>query len=155
MAQFTLSDLDFILQQIRYAEAHATGTTDPQALLPNSLVPWGLRTLDGTFTNLGDGGLINSGPPEQTSESSPPVPPPNSPAAAPADVSDLISDQHEPIPNTAPDAGLSAPFNSLMTYFAQFVGHDLVKVAVDENGTPSTPPPPSPTSARSTAPTRP
>ena len=51
MATLIVSDLEFILQQILVAEAHANGAelTD---LLPNSLVPMGLRTVDGSYNNL-------------------------------------------------------------------------------------------------------
>ena len=54
MATFTKSDLEYILQQILIAEAHAAGTplTD---LLPNTEVPFGLRTVDGSFNNLIEG----------------------------------------------------------------------------------------------------
>ncbi|MCO6055363.1 heme peroxidase, partial [Pseudomonas sp. MOB-449] len=51
MANFNLSDLDFILQQIFIAEAHASGQ-DLRDLLPNVQVPFGLRTIDGSFNNL-------------------------------------------------------------------------------------------------------
>ena len=44
MANFILSDLEFILQQILISEAHAAGE-DLSNLLPNSQVPWGLRTV--------------------------------------------------------------------------------------------------------------
>ncbi|MFO1171797.1 MAG: peroxidase family protein [Hyphomicrobiaceae bacterium] len=51
MVTFNLSDLSFILTQIRIAEAHAAGT--PLAdLVTNPLLPFGLRTVDGTFNNL-------------------------------------------------------------------------------------------------------
>ena len=42
------SDLEFILQQILIAERHAAGE-DLLSLLPNSQVPFGLRTVDGSF----------------------------------------------------------------------------------------------------------
>src|SRR5215510_7828780 len=45
------SDLEFILQQIMIAERHAAGEDLP-SLLPNSLVPFGLRTVNGTFNNV-------------------------------------------------------------------------------------------------------
>src|SRR5262245_30106071 len=45
------SDLEFILQQIMIAERHAAGE-DLLSLLPNSLVPFGLRTVNGTFNNV-------------------------------------------------------------------------------------------------------
>ena len=46
----------FILDQIVIAERHAAGE-DLLALLPNSRVAFGLRTVDGSFNN-----LVNSGP---------------------------------------------------------------------------------------------
>ena len=62
MVTFVKHDLEFILNQILYAEAHvaaSSGATtleeDRQALLsvlPNSQVPFGLRTVDGTLNNL-------------------------------------------------------------------------------------------------------
>ncbi|MBS7691522.1 hypothetical protein I0E98_18130 [Pseudomonas lalucatii] len=51
MANFIKSDLEFILQQILIAEANANGE-DLLSLLPNTLVPFGLRTVDGSFNNL-------------------------------------------------------------------------------------------------------
>jgi len=51
MADFIKSDLEFILQQIFIAEAHAAGQSLSE-LLPNSQVPWGLRTVDGSYNNL-------------------------------------------------------------------------------------------------------
>ncbi|HEU0061918.1 MAG TPA: hypothetical protein VFR19_18700, partial [Hyphomicrobiaceae bacterium] len=51
MVEFIKSDLEFILQQILIAEQHADGV-DLLSLLPNSLVPFGLRTVDGSFNNL-------------------------------------------------------------------------------------------------------
>jgi Ca2+-binding RTX toxin-like protein len=51
VAKLNKSDLDFILQQIRIAEAHASGQ-GLSFLLPNAHVPFGLRTVDGTFNNL-------------------------------------------------------------------------------------------------------
>ena len=48
------SDLDFILQQIIIAERNAAGEALID-LLPNSLVPFGLRTVDGSFNNLIEG----------------------------------------------------------------------------------------------------
>lgn len=47
-------DLEFVLRQIKVAEAHASGTplTD---LVESPLLPWGLRTVDGSFNNLVDG----------------------------------------------------------------------------------------------------
>ncbi len=54
MADFIKSDLKFILQQIFIAEAHAAGQSLSE-LLPNSQVPWGLRTVDGSYNNLVEG----------------------------------------------------------------------------------------------------
>jgi hypothetical protein len=51
MADFIRSDLEFILRQIKIAEANAAGA-DLRSLLPNDEVPWGLRTVDGTLNNL-------------------------------------------------------------------------------------------------------
>ncbi|CAD5107743.1 peroxidase family protein [Zestomonas carbonaria] len=47
----TKSDLDFILLQIQISEAHAAGTP-LQDMIGNPLLPWGLRTVDGTYNNL-------------------------------------------------------------------------------------------------------
>jgi len=59
MAELSKTDLDFILQQILIAEAHSaliagdhTSGADLAALLPNMLVPFGLRTVDGSYNNL-------------------------------------------------------------------------------------------------------
>ena len=54
MVTYIRSDLEFILQQILIAEQHAAGA-DLASLLPNSLVPFGLRTIDGSFNNLIEG----------------------------------------------------------------------------------------------------
>ena len=51
MVTYIRSDLDFILQQILIAEQHAAGA-DLSTLVPNSFVPFGLRTVDGSFNNL-------------------------------------------------------------------------------------------------------
>ena len=51
MAELIKSDLEFILQQILIAEAHAAGT-DLRRLLPNELAMFGLRTVDGSYNNL-------------------------------------------------------------------------------------------------------
>ena len=51
MVQFIRSDLEFILAQITIAEQHAAGD-DLRALLPNSEVAFGLRTVDGSLNNL-------------------------------------------------------------------------------------------------------
>ncbi|QXH34067.1 peroxidase family protein [Pseudomonas muyukensis] len=51
MANFNKSDLEFILKQIFIAEAHAKGISLVE-LLPNSQVPFGLRSVDGSNNNL-------------------------------------------------------------------------------------------------------
>ena len=48
---FDQEDIDFILQQIKFAERHAAGE-DLLDILPNASIPLGLRTVDGTFNNL-------------------------------------------------------------------------------------------------------
>lgn len=48
---FIKSDLEFILDQIKVSEAHAQGTP-LSILIPKDLLPWGLRTVDGTFNNI-------------------------------------------------------------------------------------------------------
>src|SRR5215471_2354385 len=49
--QFIRSDLDFVLEQILIAERNAAGESLLD-ILPNVQVPWGLRTVDGSFNNL-------------------------------------------------------------------------------------------------------
>src|SRR5262245_21454692 len=49
--QLIQSDLDFILQQIQIAEAHAAGA-DLASLIPNTELAQGLRTVSGEFNNL-------------------------------------------------------------------------------------------------------
>ena len=184
MVELIKSDLEFILQQIIIAEQHAAGA-DLLSLLPNSQVPFGLRTVDGTFNHLLPGQenfgaadelfprltdpvfrpaeagtsyaqtsntfVIDSQPRiisnlivDQTS---------NNPAAVAAaaanpfaetitspgldgifgtadDVTNLFS-----IPNTAPDAGLSAPFNLWFVFFGQFFDHGLDLVQKGGSGT--------------------
>ncbi|MBP0463003.1 hypothetical protein J5Y09_03700 [Roseomonas sp. PWR1] len=72
MVTLVKHDLEFILRQIKIAEAHASGTpltairvdpagnvvgaNDPGALaISNTLLPYGLRTVDGTYNNLNPG----------------------------------------------------------------------------------------------------
>ncbi|MBU6371671.1 MAG: heme peroxidase [Alphaproteobacteria bacterium] len=61
MVKYVRSDLEFILAQIKIAEMHAKGADgiigngDEVALkdlIPNPILPWGLRTVNGTFNNL-------------------------------------------------------------------------------------------------------
>ena len=48
---FNQEDIDFILKQIKIAERHAAGE-ELIDILPNASLPWGLRTVDGSFNNL-------------------------------------------------------------------------------------------------------
>ncbi|HEX2280826.1 MAG TPA: hypothetical protein VHG52_03590, partial [Thermomicrobiales bacterium] len=54
MVKLNKHDLEFILKQIEIAEAHAAGTPLSE-LVPSSLLPYGLRTVDGSYNNLGIG----------------------------------------------------------------------------------------------------
>ncbi|NKB15925.1 MAG: c-type cytochrome, partial [Sphingomonadales bacterium] len=49
------SDLDFILAQIKIAEADARGEPVLGTLIPNPELPWGLRRVDGSNNNLYQG----------------------------------------------------------------------------------------------------
>src|SRR5215469_15820321 len=49
---FIRSDLEFILAQILYAEQGGVHGENLLNVLPNVQVPWGLRTVDGSFNNL-------------------------------------------------------------------------------------------------------
>ena len=51
MVTYSKSDLDFILEQILIAEAQAAGA-DPASLVGHFSLPFGLRTVDGTYNNL-------------------------------------------------------------------------------------------------------
>jgi Ca2+-binding RTX toxin-like protein len=54
MVSYIRSDLDFILAQIKIAEAHAAGTPlyGPGGLIPTYNLAWGLRTVDGSYNHL-------------------------------------------------------------------------------------------------------
>ena len=52
--QSPLDDLEFILAQIKIAEAHAAGTPLSELVVDPHL-PFGLRTVDGTYNNLIEG----------------------------------------------------------------------------------------------------
>ncbi|MGI9386336.1 MAG: hypothetical protein ACR2OX_02795, partial [Methyloligellaceae bacterium] len=54
---------------------------------------------------------------------------------APGHALELSGNEFFFIPNTAPDEGLSAPFNSWMTFFGQFFDHGLDLVAKGGSGT--------------------
>ncbi|PBJ07706.1 hypothetical protein PS726_01828 [Pseudomonas fluorescens] len=172
MANFNLSDLDFILQQIFIAEAHASGE-DLRDLLPNVQVPFGLRTIDGSFNNLFAGqtefGAADNIFPRLLDPAFRPAEAGTSYTqttgtvidSQPRTISNLLVDMTDNnpaavaaaaqtpgsatvvspgldglfgtaddtptlyIPNTSPDAGLSAPFNAWMTFFGQFFDHGL------------------------------
>lgn len=51
MVTLIRSDLEFILAQIKISEAHAAGAS-LTSLIPNTELPWGLRTVDGRYNNL-------------------------------------------------------------------------------------------------------
>ncbi|WP_084321173.1 peroxidase family protein [Pseudomonas migulae] len=172
MANFNKSDLEFILKQIFIAEAHADGASLSD-LLPNSQVPFGLRTVDGSYNNLvagqsefgaadnafprlldtsflasytGTGTVVDPQPRiisnlivDQTA---------NNPAAVAANggADPVISPGPDGvfgtdddtqvffIPNQSADAGLTAGFNSWMTFFGQFFDHglDLVSKSITD-----------------------
>ncbi|MBM6582765.1 hypothetical protein ILT44_21395, partial [Microvirga sp. BT689] len=144
MAEFNRADLEFLLKQIVYAERHAAGESLSD-ILPNALVPYGLRTVDGSFNNLlADRSLYGAADTEIRSF----VAGVNGTLVDPVLISQAISQQTSAnqaaeaaaggdpasIPNVAPDAGLSAPFNAWMAYFAQFLGHDIAAVSGSQNG---------------------
>lgn len=52
--KLNLNDIQFILDQIKIAEAHSAGTPLDQ-LIGSPLLPHGLRTVDGSFNNFGAG----------------------------------------------------------------------------------------------------
>jgi Ca2+-binding RTX toxin-like protein len=51
MVTLVRHDLQFILDQIKIAEAHAAGTP-LTTLVDSPLLPWGLRTVDGSYNNI-------------------------------------------------------------------------------------------------------
>ena len=55
MVTANINDLEFILQQIKIAEADARGEQILGTLVPNTELPWGLRRVDGSNNNLNDG----------------------------------------------------------------------------------------------------
>ncbi|MDZ4738354.1 MAG: peroxidase family protein, partial [Alphaproteobacteria bacterium] len=176
MVQYIRSDLEFILEQIRIAERHAAGE-ELGNLLPNAVVPFGLRTVDGSYNNvffgqsafgaadnlfprittadptflpayLATSGLVVDSQPriisnlivDQT---------PNNPAAVAANGGNPTvmspgldgifgTGDDTPvffIPNTTPDEGLSASFNTWMTFFGQFFDHGLDLLTKGGSGT--------------------
>ena len=168
---FDMEDLDFILKQIKIAERHAAGEklTD---ILPNANLPWGLRTVDGSFNNLLPGqqgfGAADLEIPALVERSFPDAQNGTSYNSAtdvvdstPRLISNLIVNQSVAnpaavdaanaeggvdvgpditgkdqlfIPNTAPDVGRTAPFNTFMTFFGQFFDHGLGLINKGGNG---------------------
>ncbi len=167
------ADLRFILTQIKIAEEHVTAPGYAcEALLgpsveekvPSPVLPFGLRSVDGSCNNLqpgqGDFGRADELFPRMLTPNfrdaegfDPPGPDPFGPTSytqtsgfvadsQPRTVSNLVVDQTasnpaavaaagegavaDPItgsffiPNAAPDTGLSAPYNSVFTFFGQF-----------------------------------
>ncbi len=197
--RLTAHDLEFILKQIHVSEAHSAGGTllcdDPTdksgKCVPSPALPFGLRTVDGSFNNLLAGqeeyGSADRAFPRhlgttwREADPGPPFSPPNPPGATdmctagttcysmfapgsfvydadPRIISNLIVDQSADnpaavnaaesteggevrpdgsvyVPNTAPDEGLSAPFNAWFTFFGQFFDHGLDLVNKGGNGT--------------------
>ncbi len=186
MASLTLSDLNFVLAQIKIAEDNAAGTP-LTSLIASPFQSLGLRTVDGSLNNLvagqsGFGAADNNfafmlGQVWRVAQDNPNTPAPtltsyaqttgNVYDADPRVISNLIVDQtaNNPasvvanggadpvmspgldgvfgtaddvpvffIPNTTPDEGLSAPFNSWMTLFGQFFDHGLDLINKGGNG---------------------
>jgi len=188
---FTHEDLEFILQQIKYSEAHSEsgdkGCDKLREVLPNLSVPLGLRTVDGSCNNLNPGRegfgqadleFLELAPPHypDAQKLTSPMGPNDVPGAQTSYrfgdkrtvqdssarlISNLIVNQSVTnpaavrtaedeggellgpdiagasqflIPNTAPDEGLSAPFNAFMTFFGQFFDHGLDLVNKGGNG---------------------
>ncbi|MCG6889551.1 MAG: hypothetical protein LJE92_08185 [Gammaproteobacteria bacterium] len=168
---FDTEDLKFILDQIRIAERHAAGENLAD-LIPNKSLPWGLRTVDGSFNNLIPGqedfGAADlefpvlgerDFPPAQNGtsylsgqtvqDSTPRLishlivnQSSDNPAAVAAAIAeggvnigpDITGIDQYFIPNTGPDAALSAPTNAFMTFFGQFFDHGLDLVNKGGNG---------------------
>ncbi|EYR62923.1 heme peroxidase [Actinotalea ferrariae CF5-4] len=194
------SDLEFILAQIKISESHAAGnpllcaspTDTSGTCVPHPQLPWGLRTVDGSFNNLLPG-QSRFGSADQPMTrlldidlrpgvgEAPPAGAPTTPGTTavctgefatptcyrqtsgfvydshPRVTSNLIVDQTTGnpaavavagkvegsttapdgrlfIPNEAPDEGLSAPYNTWMTFFGQFFDHGLDLVSKGGSG---------------------
>lgn len=217
--KLNLNDIQFILDQIKIAEAHASGTPLDQ-LVDSPLLPYGLRTVDGSYNNFGVGreqwgasgepfpGLAEPNYPTGSGSFGDPRYPSNNDYgqagnvvdSEPRLISNLIVDQtstnpaaiyaalqhagHEGdmfatvrdirakfdeirstpdweedtalrdeyqayldtfgieldgwtimLPNEAPDDGISASYNALLTFFGQFFDHGLDLVKKGGNGT--------------------
>ncbi len=129
----------------------------------NSLeLPWGLRTVDGSCNNLLPGrdrwgaadsvfprmveaaprgayanpGTVTDTGPRMVSNLIVDQSPANPAAVAAAGTDEVAPDDGDTlfIPNSAPDVGLSAPFNSWFTLFGQFFDHGLDLVTKGGNG---------------------
>lgn len=193
MANFSRTDLDFLLQQIAIADADSAAQQQPNpifnalpGLVGDPLLPFGLRNVDGTYNNLEDGQSLFGAadrvfprllaPEFRPGENIPTgFPGAGNPThynqknglvfdSQPRLISNLIVDQTatnpaaviandgaDPvvgtradgvttfetffIPNTTPDEGLSAPFNSWFTLFGQFFDHGLDLVNKGQSGT--------------------
>ena len=168
---FQRGDLNRILSDIKIAERHAAGER-LQDILPNHSIPWGLRTVDGSFNNLNPGRenfgradepFLNDvmrdfrdadrGTSYNSSASVEDINPrlishlivnqsTENPAAVAAAAEedgenigpDIAGADQFFIPNTAPDEGLSAPFNAYLTFFGQFFDHGLDLINKGGNG---------------------
>jgi Ca2+-binding RTX toxin-like protein len=188
------ADIDFILAQIKKAEAHAAGGNllGPGVdQVGDTTLPYGLRTVNGHFNNLVSGqehfgsadrlfprlltpffrnaepfdpdGPTGPQPAAATSYADKTGPAGIVQDSSPRTISNLINDASglnpaavtaaggnpssvpptsltDPkdsffIPNVAPDAGLSAPYNSWFTLFGQFFDHGLDLVTKGNSGT--------------------
>ncbi|QRM31582.1 peroxidase family protein [Microvirga sp. VF16] len=111
MVAYIRSDLDFILAQIKIAEAHAAGQPlyGEDGLIPAYNVAWGLRTVDGSYNHLLPGqeqwGAAGRAFPEQLT-----------PVYRPADGTTFDPDGPGPAPTmpTAPNYNPSNDPNSLV-----------------------------------------
>jgi Ca2+-binding RTX toxin-like protein len=161
--QLNRADLEFILQQIKIAEAHAAGA-DLRSLIPDPASPLGLRTVDGSFNNLANPtfGAADQVFPRMTTPVFRDADEGTSFAqtqgdvidAQPRIISNLIADQTSgnpaavaaagnaasessgtlPMPNVSPIEEGAAGFNSLFTFFGQFFDHGLDLVTKGASG---------------------
>src|SRR5215468_2391564 len=147
MAELVKSDLVFILQQIEIAEANAAGQP-LSTLIPNSALPYGLRTVDGSDNNLFMDQTDNN-PAAYATAYDP------GPDGLLHTADDVLKDSVHIVTssgmdgrfgtpddrdvfqfdNVSPDAGLTAPFDAWFTFFGQFFDHGLDLVTKGGNGT--------------------
>ncbi|MEE2675121.1 MAG: peroxidase family protein, partial [Myxococcota bacterium] len=183
---FDRTDLDFVLKQIVISERHAAGE-ELINILPNTNLPWGMRTVDGRYNNLQPGqegfGQADLEFPESAMrdfrDASDLTFDPDGPGgqavgektsynsatnvedSTPRLISHLIVNQSTDNPaavhaaaeeegenigpditgvdqffigNVATDEGLSAPSNTLLTFFGQFFDHGLDLINKGGNG---------------------